>query len=270
MDMQLIFVLLLSAWLLFKGIETSKWRYLFGAAAMIGLGFNIKMLQAYMILPAVALVYLFFAKGKPVRRILAGAISLVILAAVSLIWVAAVDLYPSGQRPYVGSSTNNTEMELIVGHNGIERLSGQGGGMSRGIQGKGGFQGNGQRMDGRRNQPQNGNQPNAGGTPPAQPGQNNNGGNTGANGPANGNNGGNPSLQGNNNNGPGQFGHGGSGQRQGGAVGNDIGTAGILRLWNAGMLGQASWLIIFALFCIAVKIKRFDWRHPALKQGGRP
>jgi 4-amino-4-deoxy-L-arabinose transferase-like glycosyltransferase len=202
MDMQLIFVLLVATWFLFKAIETSKWRHLFLAAFFIGLGFNIKMLQAYMIIPAVGIVYLFFSKEKVVRRIIASAISIVIMLVVSFAWVAAVDLYPSSSRPYVGSSTNNTVMELIIGHNGMERISGQGGAggrMGGGFSGSndGNFGGRQQRMDGQGQPPQrnqqdgnianNGNMNNGNtnngnmnnGTPPAMPDQNNNNNNAG-------------------------------------------------------------------------------------------
>lgn len=64
MDMQLIFFLLVAVWFFFKSIEKSKWRYLFIAAVFVGLAFNIKMLQAYTILPAFAIVYLIFFKAK--------------------------------------------------------------------------------------------------------------------------------------------------------------------------------------------------------------
>jgi len=36
-----------------------------------------------------------------------------------------VDLTPAADRPYVGSSTDNSEMELIFDHNGVQRLSNQ-------------------------------------------------------------------------------------------------------------------------------------------------
>jgi 4-amino-4-deoxy-L-arabinose transferase-like glycosyltransferase len=123
-DTQLIFTLLVAAWFSFKSIDTSKWRYLFICAVFVGLGFNIKMLQAYMILPAVIIAYLIFAKGKFSKRLAAGVISLVIMGVVSSAWVLAVDLTPASDRPYVGSSANNTVTELIVGHNGLERLYG--------------------------------------------------------------------------------------------------------------------------------------------------
>ena len=69
-DMQLIFVLLVATWFLFKSIEIKKWRYLFLAGALIGLGFNIKMLQAYMVVPAFVIVYLVFAKEKLSKKIM--------------------------------------------------------------------------------------------------------------------------------------------------------------------------------------------------------
>jgi len=88
----------------------------------VGLAFNIKMLQAYMILQAIYLVYLLFAPHKWWKRILHLLVATVVMLVISLAWIAVVDLTPSSQRPYVGSSNDNTEIELLVGHNGLERL----------------------------------------------------------------------------------------------------------------------------------------------------
>ncbi|WP_166525138.1 ArnT family glycosyltransferase [Caproicibacter fermentans] len=247
MDMQLILVLLIAAWFLFKSIETSKWRYLFFSGAMVGVGFNVKMLQAYMVIPAVVLVYLLCAVGRVWKRLLAGAVATVIMAAVSFAWVAAVDLTPASSRPYVGSSTNNTEMELIVGHNGMERVSRQGGGTGGGSFGgnRGGF-----RNPGAQNQP-NGNSDGfsrgnrrAGGGQTAQ-------------------NGGAPGGQNNRSDGMGF----GDGMRTMGGTGNDIGTAGFLRLWQSSMYGQASWMILPVLFGILACFHRFSLKKMTLKQG---
>jgi 4-amino-4-deoxy-L-arabinose transferase-like glycosyltransferase len=260
MDMQLIFVLLIATWFLFQSIETTKWRYLFVSDLFVGLGFNIKMLQAYMVLPAIGIVYLFFSKEKVSRRILAGMISIVIIAVVSFSWVIAVDLYPSSERPYVGSSTNNTMAELIVGHNGLERIYGGGGGIGgRGNQnGQGGPQG----MSGQRR-----------GNQPPQAGQQN-GNNGTVKAPANQSSNRNPGTgQGNGQTGGfggRQDGQGGRFNAQGGGrggAGNDIGTAGVLRLWGSSMYGQATWLIVFALFCIVVKLRKFNLKQLTLKQG---
>lgn len=292
-DMQLILVLLIAAWFLFKSIDSGKWRYLFIAAVMVGLGFNIKMLQAYLILPAIALTYLFFAKEKVAKRFLAGAISMVIMLAVSFAWVFAVDLYPSSNRPYVDSSTNNTVMELIVGHNGMERLYGQstgggGGGGNFGDRTNDGSD-DGKRWAGRNNNTQNNNDgttsqsdntQNKNGTPPQMP---NNSGTMSQSGNAQNNDGTPPQMPNNGESGNTQNDGGTPPQMQGsdsrnsfmqngggmggGMNGSEIGTASILRLWSSNLYGQISWILLFALCSIIANIKKFNLRKPTLKQG---
>jgi len=124
-DGLLVFVLLLAVWAAWHSVASGKFRYLLLGAFIVGLGFNIKMLQAYMILPAIYALYLFGAKHAWWKRIVHLVIASLLLLVVSLSWVVIVDLTPADSRPYVGSSTNNTEMELIVGHNGLSRLFAQ-------------------------------------------------------------------------------------------------------------------------------------------------
>lgn len=124
MDMQLVFVLLLASYFLFKSIEKNRPRYLIIAGILIGLGFNIKMLQAYMVVPAFTIVYLIFSKQKFSKRLFTGILTTVIMLAVSLSWAIIVELYPSSDRPYVDSSSNNSIFELIIDHNGTERILG--------------------------------------------------------------------------------------------------------------------------------------------------
>src|SRR3989440_554213 len=56
----------------------------------------------------------------------------VLLLAISLSWVVAVDLTPASQRPYVGSTQDNSELSLALGYNGIQRLLGSFGGFGGG------------------------------------------------------------------------------------------------------------------------------------------
>jgi len=121
-DGLLVFVLLLAAWAFLKSTEQGKTRYLLVGAVLVGLGFNIKMLQAYMVLPAFYALYFFGARTAWWKRILQLGVATVVLLMVSFAWVIAVDLTPADQRPYIGSSDNNTVMELIIGHNGLSRL----------------------------------------------------------------------------------------------------------------------------------------------------
>lgn len=253
-DMQLIFVLLTAAWFLFRSIDSGKWRYLFWAAVFVGLGFNIKMLQAYMILPAMALTYLLFAKEKLGRRFLAGILSMGVVLGISFAWVLVVELYSAESRPYVDSTGNNSMLELIVGHNGTERLFGQsmggiGGGTARSF--------NRDASSGTAPQMNDG----GGGTPPD----------------------GNPrgyrqGILDGNADGYGQTAPGtdGRGNRQddgrsmgmnGGGGGSEIGSASPLRLWTSNLYGQGSWFLFFAICSMLLCVKKWNFRNKNVRQG---
>ncbi|HZR44554.1 MAG TPA: glycosyltransferase family 39 protein, partial [Ktedonobacteraceae bacterium] len=124
-DSTLALALLLGAWAVLKAAETGRLRWLLLSAAMVGIGFNIKMMEAYLVIPAYGLLYLLAAPKSLWKRIGHLAIAAVLLLAISLSWAVAVDLTPAAQRPYVGSTQNNSEISLAVGYNGIERLLGQ-------------------------------------------------------------------------------------------------------------------------------------------------
>lgn len=128
LDSMLVLTLLLACLVLTKAIETGKLKYLILSLAIVGIGFNVKMLQAYMVLPAFYLTYLLTATIPVKKRLLQLVAGTLVLAVVSLSWAVVVDLVPATNRPYVGSSTNNSELELIFGHNGLERLTGSSGG----------------------------------------------------------------------------------------------------------------------------------------------
>jgi 4-amino-4-deoxy-L-arabinose transferase-like glycosyltransferase len=119
----LLFMLILASNQTIKATEKSSIKHLIWASLFIGLGFNVKTLQAYMIIPAVYLTYFIFSKENISKRIISSAISIVILVMVSFSWVIAVDLTPAQNRPYVGSSGTNSELNLTFGNNGIGRLT---------------------------------------------------------------------------------------------------------------------------------------------------
>jgi len=123
-DSLLVLTVLLGAWAATKSAETGRLRWLLACAALVGLGFNIKMLQAYLVVPAFGLVYLSSAPGRLRRRIGHLALAVVALLTVSLSWAVAVDLTPATLRPYVGSSGTNSELNLALGYNGLSRLLG--------------------------------------------------------------------------------------------------------------------------------------------------
>ena len=123
MDGMLVFALLLASWAVWRAVENGRASALMLGMLLMGAAFNIKMLQAYMILPALYALY-FFGTGYlswQKRALHLGAATCLLLA-VSLSWALLVDSVSADSRPFIGSSTNNSVMELILGHNGIKRL----------------------------------------------------------------------------------------------------------------------------------------------------
>src|SRR5215210_5088309 len=120
----LVLAVLLAAWAFILAAETGRLRWLVVGALVVGVGFNIKMLEVFVVLPAFYLLYLVAAPVGWRRRMIHLGRATVVIVVASLPWVVAVDLTPADQRPYVGSSSYNTETDLIVGWNGVERLVG--------------------------------------------------------------------------------------------------------------------------------------------------
>ncbi|MFL5698306.1 MAG: glycosyltransferase family 39 protein [Ktedonobacteraceae bacterium] len=131
-DSTLTLVLLLGAWTVLRAAETGRLRWLLLTAFIVGIGFNIKTLEAYLVIPAYGLLYLLAAPHRLRKRIGHLALAGVLLLAISLSWVVAVDLTPASQRPYVGSTQDNSELSLALGYNGIQRLLGSFGGFGGG------------------------------------------------------------------------------------------------------------------------------------------
>lgn len=120
----LTLTLLLAAWAVSVATERGALRWLLVGALLIGVGFNVKMLEAYLVVPALALLYLVGAPARLRTRLLHLTLAGVVMIALSFAWITAVDLTPASQRPYVGSTTTNSELDLALGYNGIGRLFG--------------------------------------------------------------------------------------------------------------------------------------------------
>ncbi len=126
-DPFMVMLLVLAAWALVASVRQDSGRLLALAAVCVGLAFDAKMLQAYLVVPALGLVYLVAAPGGLRRRLaLLGAATLALVVA-SGAWMALVDLTPKAHRPFVGGSTDNTVRDLVFGYNGLGRVDGSGG-----------------------------------------------------------------------------------------------------------------------------------------------
>lgn len=249
MDSTLTFTLLLAAWAYLQAADRGKLRWLMLGGLLVGLAFNIKMLQAFLPLPAFYALYFLGSRERWPHKLFNLFLSTILLLAVSLSWAVIVDLIPADERPYIGSSEDNTVMELIMGHNGLNRLLGG----NRGNPGQdgqlptsgpiasgddmpmppangaqfGGLPQPGQTTPGQGGFPPMAGPPPAGQVPPAMPGQ-------ATKRPAAGAPGGN----------------------------GEIGEPGVLRLFSQPLANEIAWLLPFGLFSIALVAVRERVRLP--------
>jgi 4-amino-4-deoxy-L-arabinose transferase-like glycosyltransferase len=121
-DALLVLILILSAWALIIAAEKGSLKYLVLSAVLIGIGFNTKMLVAFLMVPIFVAAYLLSNLRKILKTVIQLAAAIIVLCAVSFSWSEAVDLTPANQRPYVGSSSTNSEVNLAFGYNGFNRL----------------------------------------------------------------------------------------------------------------------------------------------------
>ncbi|MFE0725529.1 ArnT family glycosyltransferase [Streptomyces rochei] len=140
-DTLLVFLMVGGAALGLRAVRDGRLPPLLGSAVCFGLAFNTKMLQGYIALPAVFVVYLYATDLGWAKRIRNLALAAVALAVASFWWAAAVSLVPASERPYIGGSTDGTAWDLIMGYNGLGRIFGGDGNMGGGGGGGGGFSG---------------------------------------------------------------------------------------------------------------------------------
>ncbi|MGU3435673.1 ArnT family glycosyltransferase [Actinomycetes bacterium M1A6_2h] len=144
-DALLVLLMTLGGYFVVRALQTdigkraAMWIALAGVA--LGFAFLTKMLQGLLVLPAFAVAYLCAGQSKFLARLahlVGGLVALVVAAGW---WVVAVALWPADSRPYIGGSTNNSVMDLVLGYNGLGRIFGSSQGNGSGGGGGGGMTG---------------------------------------------------------------------------------------------------------------------------------
>ncbi|MFE0245981.1 ArnT family glycosyltransferase [[Kitasatospora] papulosa] len=140
-DALLALLMTATVYCVLRAFEGGRTKWLVGAGVAVGLAFLSKTLQAFLILPPLAVLYAVFAPVSVRKRF--GQLGLAALATVVSAgwWVAIVELWPASSRPYIGGSQNNSFLELTFGYNGLGRINGEETGSVGG--GGGGGQGGG-------------------------------------------------------------------------------------------------------------------------------
>ncbi|EDY56397.1 MULTISPECIES: glycosyltransferase family 39 protein [Streptomyces] len=123
-DAMLALLMALACYLVVRALEDGRTKWLLWAGAAIGFAFLAKTLQAFLILPPLAIVYAVCAPVSVKKRFGQLAAATAALVVSGGWWVAVVELWPASSRPYIGGSQNNSFLELTFGYNGFGRLSG--------------------------------------------------------------------------------------------------------------------------------------------------
>ncbi|HEY1574796.1 MAG TPA: glycosyltransferase family 39 protein [Pseudonocardiaceae bacterium] len=127
-DALLVLLLVAAAYCVVRATERASAGWLALAGTAVGFAFLTKMLQAFLVLPAFALVYLLAANTSVVRRLVGVAVGGLAVVVSGGWYVALVALWPAGSRPYIGGSSDNSLLQLALGYNGLGRIVGNGGG----------------------------------------------------------------------------------------------------------------------------------------------
>ena len=107
-DALMVLLLTGAAYATVRGIEDGRARWMLTAGSLIGFAFLAKMLEAFLIVPAVGLAYVVAARGTlphRIRQLLYGLAAMLVSAGW---WVLTVQLIPAADRPYIGGSQDNS------------------------------------------------------------------------------------------------------------------------------------------------------------------
>ena len=105
-----------------RAVSSGRLRSLVLAGVWVGLAFQCKMVEAWAVLPALAVAYLLAAPPKFLRRLLHVAVAGVVTLAVSVAWIVVVALTPAADRPYIDGTTNNNPFSMVFGYNALTRF----------------------------------------------------------------------------------------------------------------------------------------------------
>ncbi|MGW1427746.1 ArnT family glycosyltransferase [Streptomyces sp. NPDC002431] len=142
-DALLALLMTVTVYCVLRALEHGRTKWLVWAGAAVGLAFLAKSLQAFLILPPLAVLYAVCAPVPVRRRLGQLGLSALVMVVAGGWWVAVVELWPASSRPYVGGSQHNSFLELTFGYNGLGRINGDETGSVGGGGGPGGGPGGG-------------------------------------------------------------------------------------------------------------------------------
>ncbi|MEV5655668.1 glycosyltransferase family 39 protein [Streptomyces sp. NPDC052291] len=124
-DALLALLMTVTVYCVLRAMEHGRTKWLVWAGIAVGLAFLSKTLQAFLILPPLAVLYAVFAPVSVRKRFGQLGLSALAMVVAGGWWVAVVELWPASSRPYIGGSQNNSFLELTFGYNGLGRINGE-------------------------------------------------------------------------------------------------------------------------------------------------
>jgi 4-amino-4-deoxy-L-arabinose transferase-like glycosyltransferase len=122
MDSVMSALLVAALWSSIVAVQSRRARYVLLSAALVGVAFDVKLGQALVPLPALALMW--WAASRPRGRVALAAATATVLVVVAMAWAFTASLTPLSGRPFpMGSHTGSIYRAMFV-FNGIERLTG--------------------------------------------------------------------------------------------------------------------------------------------------
>lgn len=123
-DAMLALLMTVTVYCVIRGLEDGRTKWLVWAGVAVGFAFLAKTLQAFLILPPLAVLYAVCAPVSLRKRFAQIGLSAGAMIVAGGWWVAIVELWPASSRPYIGGSQNNSFLELTFGYNGLGRING--------------------------------------------------------------------------------------------------------------------------------------------------
>jgi 4-amino-4-deoxy-L-arabinose transferase-like glycosyltransferase len=125
-DALLVLLLVVAGYCMVRAIEAASNRWMVLTGCVIGFAFLTKLLQAFLVVPGLALAFLVAAPvgmWKRIGKLLIAGIAMLVSAGWYLV---LVELWPADSRPYIGGSSDNSLLQLTLGYNGLDRVLGGG------------------------------------------------------------------------------------------------------------------------------------------------
>ena len=125
MDAVMMALTVLALALLVRAARSGRTVWLLGAAAALGIAFDVKLLESVVALPGLALLAWLGLPGARRRRTVQLALATVVYVAVALAWLTGTLLFAAHDRPWAYGSTNGSAWNSAFVFNGLDRLEGK-------------------------------------------------------------------------------------------------------------------------------------------------